>query len=70
MVTCSSDSEDSPRYSWTLNGDTLTDAHLISGNKDTKEITLKQNISGRLVCSVRNNISEAKKEKNLSTCGE
>ncbi|XP_078116845.1 uncharacterized protein LOC144524448 isoform X2 [Sander vitreus] len=68
-VSCSSKGGDSPQYSWTLDGRTLTDAELLSGNTETDNITLKQNISGRLVCSVRNQISNVSEEKTLSTCG-
>ncbi|XP_039669257.1 uncharacterized protein LOC120566716 isoform X2 [Perca fluviatilis] len=53
-VSCSSEGGDSPQYSWTLDGRTLTDAELLSGNTETNNITLKQKVSGRLVCSVRN----------------
>ncbi|XP_067455219.1 uncharacterized protein [Thunnus thynnus] len=68
-VSCSSEGADSPQYSWTLDGHTLTDAQLLSGNKETNNITLKQDVSGRLVCSVRNHISSVSEEKNISTCG-
>ncbi|KAF1384636.1 hypothetical protein PFLUV_G00122260 [Perca fluviatilis] len=62
-VSCSSEGGDSPQYSWTLDGRTLTDAELLSGNTETNNITLKQKVSGRLVCSVRNQVSR------ISTCG-
>ncbi|XP_019222366.1 T-cell surface antigen CD2 [Oreochromis niloticus] len=68
-VSCSSEGGDSPQYSWTLDGRTLTDAELLSGNNKTNIITLKQNVSGRLVCSVRNNISNVSKEERIYTCG-
>ncbi|XP_039669258.1 hepatocyte cell adhesion molecule-like isoform X3 [Perca fluviatilis] len=61
-VSCSSEGGDSPQYSWTLDGRTLTDAELLSGNTETNNITLKQKVSGRLVCSVRNQVSR------ISTC--
>ncbi|KAM7417738.1 hypothetical protein PAMA_017399 [Pampus argenteus] len=67
-VSCSSEGGDSPQYSWTLDGRTLTDAELISGSKDTNNITLKQNVSGRLVCSVSNNINSVSREEMISTC--
>ncbi|TDH07690.1 hypothetical protein EPR50_G00108510 [Perca flavescens] len=60
---------DSPQYSWTLDGRTLTDAELLSGNTETNSITLKQKVSGRLVCSVRNQVSNVSEEKTISTCG-
>ncbi|KAL3972937.1 V-type H+-transporting ATPase subunit E [Sarotherodon galilaeus] len=69
-VSCSSEGGDSPQYSWTLDGRTLTDAELLSGNNETNNITLKQHISGHLVCSVRNNVSEVSKEQSICTCGE
>ncbi|XP_042275126.1 uncharacterized protein LOC121902027 isoform X1 [Thunnus maccoyii] len=68
-VSCSSEGADSPQYSWTLDGHTLTDIQLLSGNKETNNITLKQDVSGRLVCSVRNHISSVSKEEKISTCG-
>ncbi|XP_019222203.1 hepatocyte cell adhesion molecule-like [Oreochromis niloticus] len=68
-VSCSFEGGDSPQYSWTLDGRTLTDAELLSGNNETNIITLKQNVSGRLVCSVRNNVSNVSKEERISTCG-
>ncbi|KAI3351784.1 hypothetical protein L3Q82_020621 [Scortum barcoo] len=61
-VSCSSEGGDSPQYSWTLDGHTLTDAELLSGNNEAKDIILKQGVSGQLVCSVRNNVSEVSKE--------
>ncbi|XP_044061328.1 uncharacterized protein LOC122880358 isoform X1 [Siniperca chuatsi] len=68
-VSCSSEGGDSPQYSWTLDGHTLTDAQLLSGNNETNSITLKQDVSGQLVCSVRNHISRVSKEEQISTCG-
>ncbi|XP_005719927.1 uncharacterized protein LOC102194865 [Pundamilia nyererei] len=65
-VSCSSKGGDSPQYSWTLDGRTLTDAELFSENNETNNITLKQYISGRLVCSVRNSVSNVSKEQ--KTC--
>ncbi|XP_050928216.1 hemicentin-2 isoform X8 [Lates calcarifer] len=67
-VSCSSEGGDSPQYSWTLDGHTLTDAELLSGNHETNNIILKQDVSGRLVCSVRNHISSVSREENISTC--
>ncbi|XP_070411551.1 uncharacterized protein [Nothobranchius furzeri] len=69
QVSCSSEEGDSPQYSWTLDGHTLTDSELFSGNSQTNIIVLRQNISGRLVCSVRNRVSESSREKDISTCG-
>ncbi|XP_076733437.1 uncharacterized protein LOC101487913 [Maylandia zebra] len=68
-VSCSSEGGDSPQYSWTLDGRTLTDAELLSINNETNIITLKQHVSGRLVCSVRNNVSNVFKEQKISPCG-
>ncbi|XP_039473703.1 peroxidasin homolog isoform X2 [Oreochromis aureus] len=67
-VSCSSEGGDSPQYSWTLDGRTLTDAELSSGNNESNIITLKQHISGDLVCSVRNNVSDVSKEQSICTC--
>ncbi|XP_025767813.1 T-cell surface antigen CD2-like isoform X1 [Oreochromis niloticus] len=67
-VSCSSEGGDSPQYSWTLDGCTLTDAELLCGNNETNNITLKQHVSGHLVCSVRNNVSNVFKEQRICTC--
>ncbi|KAM7389697.1 hypothetical protein PAMP_023660 [Pampus punctatissimus] len=67
-VSCSSEGGDSLQYSWTLNGNTLTDAQLLSGNKDTNNITLKQGVSGLLVCSVNNKVNSISTELKISTC--
>nr|XP_024655867.1 protein turtle homolog A-like [Maylandia zebra] len=66
-ASCSSEGGDSPQYSWTLDGRTLTDAELLSGNNETNIITLKQHVSGHLVCSVSNNVSDVFKEERIST---
>ncbi|KAM9741211.1 uncharacterized protein ACNS7B_012393 isoform 3-T3 [Menidia menidia] len=68
-VSCSSEGGDGPQYSWTLDGRTLTDSELLSGSNETNNITLKQNVSGLLVCSAKNHISSVSKEKDISTCG-
>ncbi|XP_041654030.1 uncharacterized protein LOC121516700 [Cheilinus undulatus] len=62
-VSCSSQEGDSPQYSWTLDGSTLKDSQLLSGSHQTNNITLKEDVSGRLVCSVRNHVSR------ISACG-
>ncbi|XP_061582012.1 hepatic and glial cell adhesion molecule-like [Cololabis saira] len=67
-VSCSSEGGDSPQYSWTLDGNTLTDSELLSGTTETNIIILKQNLSGRLVCSVRNHISRVSNELMVSVC--
>ncbi|XP_035765308.1 hepatocyte cell adhesion molecule-like [Neolamprologus brichardi] len=68
-VSCSSEGGDSPQYSWTLDGRTLTDAELLSRNIKTNIITLKQHVSGHLGCSVKNHVSKVSKEQRISTCG-
>ncbi|XP_076595942.1 uncharacterized protein LOC143326269 isoform X2 [Chaetodon auriga] len=68
-VSCSSEGGDSPQYSWTLDGHTLTDAQLLSGDNESENITLKQDVSGQLVCSVSNRVSRVWKEEAISTCG-
>ncbi|CAI5652030.1 unnamed protein product [Oreochromis niloticus] len=68
-VSCSSEGGDSPQYSWTLDGRTLTDAELLSGKIKSNIITLKQHVSGHLVCSVKNRISKVSEEQRISTCG-
>ncbi|XP_043984012.1 carcinoembryonic antigen-related cell adhesion molecule 1-like isoform X3 [Gambusia affinis] len=60
---------DSPQYSWTLDGHTLTDSELFSRNTETNIIVLRQNILGHLVCSVRNPVSNSSKGMNLNDCG-
>ncbi|XP_014846714.1 PREDICTED: uncharacterized protein LOC106920302 [Poecilia mexicana] len=68
-VSCHPDAGDSLQYNWTLDGRTLTDSELFSGSNETDVIVLRQNISGRLVCSVWNRISSLSTEKTISTCG-
>ncbi|KAE8285997.1 hypothetical protein D5F01_LYC15677 [Larimichthys crocea] len=68
-VSCSSEGGDSPQYSWTLDGHTLTDTQLLSVNNETNNITLKQNVLGQLTCSVKNHVSTVSKTKTISTCG-
>ncbi|XP_029368949.1 T-cell surface antigen CD2-like isoform X3 [Echeneis naucrates] len=68
-VSCLSEGGDSPQYSWTLDGHTLTDAELLTGHNETNNITLKQHVSGRLACSVRNHVSDVLKQQMISTCG-
>ncbi|KAG7244866.1 hypothetical protein INR49_028075, partial [Caranx melampygus] len=68
-VSCLSEGGDSPEYSWTLDGRTLTDEKLLSGNKKNNTIILNQDISGLLACSVKNNVSHVSAEKQMSTCG-
>ncbi|XP_014846710.1 PREDICTED: uncharacterized protein LOC106920298 [Poecilia mexicana] len=67
-VSCLIEEGDSPQYSWTLDGNTLTDSELISGNNGTNFIILRQNVSGRLLCSVRNHISRVSKGEFISPC--
>ncbi|XP_038132873.1 uncharacterized protein LOC119777934 [Cyprinodon tularosa] len=67
-VSCLSEG-DSPQYSWTLDGKTLTDSELLSGNNQTNIIVLKPYISGRLFCSVRNQVSSSSNEINIPDCG-
>lgn len=61
-VSCSSEGGDSPQYSWTLDGRPLTDAQLLSGNSESSDITVRQDVSGQLVCSVRNHVSNVSQE--------
>ncbi|KAL3044898.1 hypothetical protein OYC64_013217 [Pagothenia borchgrevinki] len=56
-VSCSSGGGDSPQYSWTLDGRSLTDTELLSVYTEPNSITLKQHVSGAVACSVRNNVS-------------
>ncbi|XP_023183920.1 CD48 antigen [Xiphophorus maculatus] len=59
---------DSPQYSWALDGHTLTDSELFSRNTETNIIVLRRNISGHLVCSVRNPVSNSSEEMNIAVC--
>ncbi|KAK9518024.1 hypothetical protein VZT92_023352 [Zoarces viviparus] len=68
-VSCSSQGADSPQYSWTLDNHALTDSELLSANTETNNITLKQHVSGKLVCSVKNKVSRVLKELEKSNCG-
>ncbi|XP_054890109.1 T-cell surface antigen CD2 [Poeciliopsis prolifica] len=60
---------DSPQYSWTLNGHNLTNSEIFSGNSGANIIVLRQNISGHLVCSVRNQVSNSFKGMDVTDCG-
>ncbi|XP_033989899.1 uncharacterized protein LOC117485453 [Trematomus bernacchii] len=66
-VSCSSGGGDSPQYSWTLDGRSLTDTELLSVNTETNSITLRQHVSGAVACSVKNNVSSNDKEE-ISNC--
>ena len=66
-VSCSSEG-DSGQYSWTLDGRTLTDTELISGDHTTNNITLKPGVTGQLACLVNNNVSKAIANKTISIC--
>nr|XP_043896277.1 uncharacterized protein LOC122778438 isoform X2 [Solea senegalensis]XP_043896278.1 uncharacterized protein LOC122778438 isoform X2 [Solea senegalensis] len=69
-MSCTTDGGgDSPQYSWTLDGHTLTQDELLFGNKDTDIIVLRQNVSGLLVCSVSNHVSSISKDMRIPTCG-
>ncbi|KAK9518023.1 hypothetical protein VZT92_023351 [Zoarces viviparus] len=68
-VSCSSQGADSPQYSWTLDDHALTDSELLSANTETNSITLKQHVSGKLVCLVKNKVSRVLKELEKSNCG-
>ncbi|KAM9834487.1 uncharacterized protein ACBT44_012277 isoform 2-T2 [Syngnathus typhle] len=61
-VTCLPKGGDNLQYSWSLNKKPLQDSDLLSGDVQANNITLKPSISGQLVCSVKNNISEIRKE--------
>ncbi|XP_037117800.1 uncharacterized protein LOC119128979 isoform X2 [Syngnathus acus] len=61
-VTCLPKGGDNLQYSWSLNKKPLQDSDLLSGDVQANNITLKPSISGQLVCSVKNNVSEIRKE--------
>ncbi|XP_057705451.1 uncharacterized protein LOC130923647 [Corythoichthys intestinalis] len=58
LVYCSSKRGDNLQYRWSLNQKPLQDTDLVHGHVQASNITLKRHISGQLVCSVRNNVSE------------
>ncbi|KAK1903591.1 Hemicentin-2 [Dissostichus eleginoides] len=68
-VSCSSGGGDSPQYSWTLGGRSLTDTELLSVNTETNSITLRQHVSGAVACSVRNDVSQVSHKEEISSCG-
>ncbi|XP_062250242.1 uncharacterized protein LOC133959163 [Platichthys flesus] len=68
-VSCSSEGGDSPQYSWTLDGHTLTEDKLLSGNHEIDNVTLRQNVEGVLGCSVKNHVSHLESHQIISTCG-
>ncbi|XP_077389076.1 uncharacterized protein LOC144026337 [Festucalex cinctus] len=66
LISCSANDGDSPQYKWSLNQKPLQDSDLLSGSVQANSITLKTGVSGQLVCSVRNNVSQIQKEVQLS----
>ncbi|XP_041654059.1 pregnancy-specific beta-1-glycoprotein 4-like [Cheilinus undulatus] len=68
-VFCSAGEGDSPQYSWTLDGLTVKDSQLLSGNSESQIITLKEDVSGQLACSAKNHISSVSEEKRITPCG-
>ncbi|MEQ2290989.1 hypothetical protein AMECASPLE_008762, partial [Ameca splendens] len=67
-VSCRSEA-DILQYNWRLDGHILTDSELFSRNNESNIIVLRQNISGRLICSVRNRVSYSLNETTISGCG-
>ncbi|XP_055015222.1 uncharacterized protein LOC110157654 isoform X2 [Boleophthalmus pectinirostris] len=67
-VSCDAQGGGNPEYSWTLNGQNLTDSELVSKNNETV-VTLRQNTEGLLRCSVKNNVSHKFKESHVTNCG-
>ncbi|KAM9413812.1 uncharacterized protein ACWYII_025446 isoform 2-T4 [Salvelinus alpinus] len=65
-VSCYSEG-DGPKYSWTLDGQTLRDTETSPG-EETNTITLKKGLSGNLTCTVRNNISSDTVSRTISHC--
>ncbi|XP_055015223.1 CD166 antigen homolog isoform X3 [Boleophthalmus pectinirostris] len=66
-VSCDAQGGGNPEYSWTLNGQNLTDSELVSKNNETV-VTLRQNTEGLLRCSVKNNVSHKFKESHVTNC--
>ncbi|XP_077466080.1 uncharacterized protein LOC144082669 [Stigmatopora argus] len=67
-VFCTSDGDDL-QYGWRLNGRAVEQAQLLHGHVDQSNITLKPNVSGLLVCSVNNQVTQVRREVDVS-CGE
>ncbi|XP_021439344.2 uncharacterized protein LOC110504833 isoform X1 [Oncorhynchus mykiss] len=65
-VSCSTEG-DGPRYSWTLDGQTLNDTDAPPDNK-TNTITLTKGLSGDLTCTVRNNINSDTVSRRIVHC--
>ncbi|XP_052344139.1 uncharacterized protein LOC118363380 isoform X4 [Oncorhynchus keta] len=65
-VSCSSEG-DGPQYSWTLDGQTLSNTDAPPDNK-TNTITLKKGLSGNLTCTVRNYINSDTVSRRISHC--
>ncbi|XP_061541922.1 uncharacterized protein LOC133407742 isoform X2 [Phycodurus eques] len=66
QVSCSSKGGDNLQYWWNLNQKPLQHTDLVSGHVQENKISLKKHVSGQLVCSIRNNVSEIQKEVSLS----
>ncbi|MED6240748.1 hypothetical protein ATANTOWER_027231, partial [Ataeniobius toweri] len=66
-VSCRSEA-DILQYNWTLDGHILTDSEVFSRNTESNIIVLRQNISGRLVCSVSNRVSHSLNETSITGC--
>ncbi|XP_062332392.1 uncharacterized protein LOC134032438 [Osmerus eperlanus] len=58
---------DSPRYSWTLDGQALNDSRVVH-DEERSSVTLERGTVGKLTCTINNHISQATVELDVSTC--
>ncbi|XP_062332722.1 uncharacterized protein LOC134032714 isoform X1 [Osmerus eperlanus] len=58
---------DSPRYSWTLDGQALNDSRVVH-DEERSSVTLERGTVGKLTCTINNHISQATVDMDVSTC--
>ncbi|XP_067104517.1 uncharacterized protein [Osmerus mordax] len=58
---------DSPRYSWTLDGQALNDSRVVH-DEERSSVTLERGTVGKLTCTINNHISQATVDLDVSTC--
>ncbi|XP_015205247.2 uncharacterized protein [Lepisosteus oculatus] len=66
-VTCWAEEGDHPSYTWALDGKALNESVAYLSDED-HTVILKQSVSGNLVCTVRNGISENYTSHVISAC--
>ncbi|XP_062332726.1 T-cell surface antigen CD2 isoform X5 [Osmerus eperlanus] len=60
---------DSPRYSWTLDGQALNDSRVVH-DEERSSVTLERGTVGKLTCTINNHISQATVDMDVSTCND